>query len=124
MQFIFFLVNGVILGLITFIFQYVVDLELRPLFVYHQLLSTIVAMTPLMFINFLTQKNLIFKKKGSFPKFILSNLFIMFLVSTASELFNKFNIFIFYDFNLNFLFAALIISPTSFLIKKYFIFSR
>ena len=124
MQFFSFLANGLILGVITFIFQHVVDLELKSSFIYHQLLSTIIAMTPLMFINFLSQKKLIFKKNGSFPKFILSNLFIMLLISTASELFNRFNIFIFYDLNLNFLFAALIISPTSFFIKKYFIFSH
>ena len=124
MQFFLFLVNGFVLGVFTFIFQYVIDFKLQKFFAHHQLISSIVTITPFMFINFLSQKKIIFKRNGSFIKFILSSIFIMLMISITSEIFNRYSLFNYYGFNLSFAFAALVNFPFSFLIKKNIIFSN
>jgi hypothetical protein len=124
MQFTYFLINGLILGFFTFILQYILDLKLKNFFNYHQLISSILTIMPFMFINFMSQKKIIFKKNGSFAKFILSSLFIMFMISITNEFFNRFNFFNYNTINLNFMFSAIIYAPLSFLIKKNIIFNR
>ena len=123
MQFILFLINGLVLGIFTFILQYIIDIRLQKLFLYHQLIASILTITPFIFINFISQKKIIFRRNGSFAKFILSSIFIMLMVSITSEILNKYSFLNYYGFNLAFAVAALINAPLSFLIKKNIIFS-
>ena len=123
MQFILFLINGLVFGVFTFILQYIIDFKLQKTFVFHQLIASILTITPFIFINFISQKKIIFKRNGSFVKFILSSIFIMLMISITSEILNKYSFFNYYGFNLSFAFAALINAPLSFLIKKNIIFS-
>jgi hypothetical protein len=121
-QFLFFLINGGILGLIVLLLQRFIDLELEQTTEYHQLISSIFAISPIIVINFFSQKKIIFKRNGSFIKFLAINFLLMLFVSLTSELFNKYNLFNYKELNLNFLIAALIFAPISFFLKKYFIF--
>ena len=122
MQFILFLINGLVLGVFTLILQYIIDLKLQKFFLYHQLIASILTITPFILINFISQRKFIFKRNGSFVKFILSSIFIMLMVSITSEILSKYSFLNYYGFNLSFAFAALINAPLSFLIKKNIIF--
>jgi hypothetical protein len=127
-QFILFLINGGIIGGLTFITQTYLDLLMQNYTSNHQMFSSILTILPFILINFNSQKKIIFKKKGSITKFFIANISIMLLVTFLNVTFNKYYIFNFeymnQVLNLNFIFAAIFIAPLSFLIQKKIVFSR
>ena len=125
-SFILFLINGFFLGLFTIVTQYLIDYAISGIFVYHYLIASLLTITPFMFINFILQRKIIFKKKGSVIKFFCSSILIMVLISLLAEVFNNYTFFNFnimkVNLNLNFIFSAIIISPLSFFMKKNIVF--
>ena len=126
MQFVYFLINGIVLGVLTYFSQFLLNEILKNSFVHHQLIASILTITPFIGLNFLSQKKIIFRKHGSIKRFLISSCFIMFLVSGTTEIFSQYNLFIFdlneKEVNLNFIFAAGIFAPISFYLKKKFVF--
>jgi hypothetical protein len=125
-SFILFLINGFFLGFFTIVTQYLIDYAISGIFVYHYLIASLLTITPFMFINFILQRKIIFKKKGSVIKFFCSSILIMVLISSLAEVFNNYAFFNFnimkVNLNLNFIFSAIIISPLSFFMKKNIVF--
>ena len=126
MRFFLFLINGLVLGIFTFIAQYIVDNAIERFFIYHQLIASLLTISPFIFLNFYSQKKIIFKKRGSIIRFLASSIFIMILISLLTEMFSQHAIFNFHfmkkEINLNFIFAAGAIAPLSFYIKKNIVF--
>ncbi len=90
------------------------------------MIASVLAMSPIIFINFLSQKKIIFKKHGSIILFFFSCIFIMLLVSIGTEIFNQYKLFNYknslFDLDLNFVAAGLLSAPISYLLKKYIVF--
>ena len=126
MRFVYFLINGIVLGVLTYISQFLLNEILKNSFIYHQLIASILTIIPFIGFNFLSQKKIIFKRHGSIKRFLISSFFIMFLISGATEIFSQYNLFIFNlngkQVNLNFIFAAGFFAPISFYLKKKFVF--
>lgn len=128
MEFLLFLINGLILGGLATVIQYLMNKSLEDIFIYHQMIATVLTMSPIIFINFLSQKKIIFKKHGSIILFFFSCIFIMLLVSVGTEIFNQYKLFNYrntlFDLNLNFVAAGLMSAPISYLLKKYIVFKN
>ena len=78
--------------------------------------------------NFLSQRKIIFKKKGVFWKFLILNLITMLAVSLLSGIFynilHDFELFELGASNTCFVIAASLFSYPSFLLKKHFVFKH
>jgi len=128
MTFIRFLLNGAILGALTFIVQFYLDSYISLISEYHQLYSSIVVIMPFILINFLSQKHFVFKRNGFFFRFLFANGLIMMLVSIGSYLINNLKIAQFmildHSFNLSFVLASIICVPISFILKSRLVFNK
>jgi hypothetical protein len=128
MQFILFLINGGVIGVLTFVSQTYLDLLMQNYTTNHQMISSILTILPFIIINFNSQKRIIFKRKGNIAKFFIAHISIMFLVTFLNVALNKYSIFNFeymaHVLNLNFIFAAIFIAPLSFLIQKKIVFYK
>lgn len=127
MRFLLFLINGGILGLLTFICQNLLNNFLNLFTKYSQFFSSLIIIIPFVFLNYYSQKKIIFKKKGSISLFFGTNLLIMLLVSTLTQLLEFFSSLTFYydgyKINLCFIISALTIAPLSFFLKKKYVFN-
>ena len=124
-QYLKFLINGGVLGLIS--------LQLQT-FIYHALggdssfnysVASTLTYLPLIIINFLIQKKWIFQRKGFFWKFVSVNIFIMVMVSLFSPLcriFITFFIGIEWGDRCGFAVASIVFSVPSFFLKRFFVF--
>jgi hypothetical protein len=125
-SFILFLINGFFLGFFTIISQYLIDYAISGIFYYHYLIASLLTITPFMFVNFMLQRKIIFKKGGSIIKFFCSSILIMILISLLAEVFNTYTLFnlniMKINLNLNFIFSAIFIAPLSFFMKKNIVF--
>jgi hypothetical protein len=120
-SFILFLINGFFLGFFTIISQYLIDYAISGIFYYHYLIASLLTITPFMFVNFMLQRKIIFKKGGSIIKFFCSSILIMILISLLAEVFNTYTLFnlniMKINLNLNFIFSAIFIAPLSFFMR-------
>ena len=108
MTFIRFLLNGTILGALTFIVQFYLDSYISLISKYHQLYSSIVVIMPFILINFLSQKHFVFK----IGSYLINNLKIaQFMILDHS-------------FNLSFVLASIICVPISFILKSRLVFNK
>lgn len=122
-----FLFNGALLGILAaFLHQFLrktFDVTDSSGYLY----ISIITYVPLIIFNFNMQKVYIFSAPGVFHKFIASNFFIMILVSALSPvcrwaIARHSNLQVGSDFG--FIVAALLCSIPSFLLSKFWVFSR
>jgi hypothetical protein len=120
-----FFINGSILGIIAWGLQ---------LLIYHGLgrnsaafyaLASALTYAPLLVINFLIQRSVIFKRSGIFKRFVTANLGIMLIVSVLSPLCSLAMSYSFGDpwgDRTGFAIAALLSSIPSFFINNHWVF--
>lgn len=125
LQYIKFFINGGILGLIAIVMQSAIyrfiDINSEVAYGF----ASVVTYMPLIAINFLIQKNYIFKKNGLLIRFVIANLIIMALVSLLAMILKGWlNILLGYPWGDRggFILAALIGSIPSFILKKTWVF--
>jgi len=124
MRFSLFLLNGAILGILTAGLQKILNGHIQNFSAHHEAISSALAITPFIFINFILQKTIIFRTKGCIYRFIISNGIVMILVSVTVEIYQNIGIINFngLQYNPSFVLAALSVAPISYLMKKYFVF--
>lgn len=125
-QFLKFLINGGVLGVASIFLQQAAYLWLEEITTYAYELSSGLAYTALVGLNFIIQKKLIFDSDGLFPRFLAANLLVLLIVSLLSGVLLATATRLGYresgeDFS--FILAALIGAYPSFCIKKLFVFS-
>ena len=126
-EFFYFLVNGSILGVVLLIFQFIVFKILGDSSDFSYISSIILSYVPLIFINFFLQRKIIFKKDGIFLKFLLSNIFIMLLISSISPFTRQLISYIFgahYGDYFGLIATVGLLSIPSFLIVKFWVFEK
>lgn len=120
-----FFINGILVTLLTWALQYFIFIQFADRDSWGYALSTAIAFIVVLIINFLIQRSLIFKQQGLFRKYLLTDLFILLLVTILApvcrlllsavitpEIGDKGG----------FLMAGLIASVPSFIIKKMWVF--
>lgn len=125
LQYFKFFINGGILGLIAIVMQSAIYkfININSEVAYG--FSSIATYLPLIVINFLIQKNYIFKRNGLLIRFVIANLIIMVLVSLLSMILKGLlNVLLGNPWGdrTGFILAALIGSIPSFLLKKAWVF--
>ncbi|SMC49426.1 GtrA family protein [Rhizobium sp. RU36D] len=126
-EYIKFFINGGILGLLAWGIQLWLFTILDGDSGYVYAIASAVTYLPLIVINFIIQKKLIFKRQGIFWRFVVSNLSIMIFVSLLSPVCRDvLDVIIGPDWGKygGFALAALIGSIPSFLIKKFWAFNK
>ena len=121
-----FILNGGILGVVSIFIQRAIYLSLEGYLTFAYAFASALTYCVLVGVNFFIQRKFIFERDGFFYKFLISNICILLFVSILSEL-------LLYMFimsghkalgaELSFIFAALIGSYPSYLIKKKFVFA-
>lgn len=124
-----FLVNGGIIGFISWLLQILFYESLSfllPGFYYQMIASVYMAFFFAMVISYITLRRFVFKKNGSFLLFSLVSFFMITIVGVVSQLLeqsmikNNFDFLVFVSYPV----AALIVSPLSYFIKNKMIFNR
>lgn len=126
-EFFYFLVNASILGVVFLILQFIVYKILGDSSDFTYVSSIILSYIPLIFINFFLQRKIIFKKDGIFVKFLLSNIFIMLVISSLSPFIRQLISSIFgsnYGDYFGLIATVTFISIPSFLIVKFWVFEK
>lgn len=124
-QFFLFLVNGGVLGFLAWAVQLGVFYMMGEDSYTAYTLSTVVIYPPLVLINFLVQKKLIFNKSGRLRRFIMINLLMMLLMAILSPFFRWLLMLCLGDEwgdALGFALAALAVAPVSFVAMRYWVF--
>lgn len=124
-QYIKFFINGGLLGIVAWGLQLGIYRLIDGEFQYGYAMASCLTFMPLIVVNFLIQKNFIFKKHGLFLKFFVANLSIMLLVMLLSEICKYFltqELGKMWGERGGFLVASLLGSVPSFLLKKYWVF--
>lgn len=122
-----FFLNGGVLGVAAWALQWAIYKALGEGGAFFYGIATALTYVPLIFLNFSVQRAWIFKRSGLFWRFVLANLFIMFLVSSLSSLLQiVIDGFLIapWGSRAGFLLAALIGSVPSFFIKKIWVFGE
>jgi len=127
LQYVKFFINGGILGTLALALQLLIYKMLGGQgSVFYAAASTL-TYPPLVIINFLLQRKWVFDREGVFWRFVLANLAIMILVS-AMALMNKICLDFFmgppWGERLGFIFACIIGSVPSFLLKRKWVFGN
>lgn len=124
-QYLLFLINGGLIGLLAIVIQ---------LFFFNLLgggedsiyaIAAGITYLPLIVLNFLIQRNIIFSQEGRIFKFFVANLIIMVFVSAISPACRSFIAAVFgvsAGDNLGFVLAALIGATPSFLMARFWVF--
>jgi putative flippase GtrA len=125
-QYIKFFINGGILGLIAIVMQSTIYglIDKNSEFAYG--FASAATYILLIAINFLIQKNYIFKRNGLLVRFVFANLIIMLLVSLLAMIMkDQLNMIFGYPWGnrAGFILAALIGSIPSFLLKRIWVFN-
>ena len=124
-QYLKFFINGGLIGLISIALQALIFFAIGGYSNFLYGVASALTYAPLILINFYIQRRWIFKKEGVFIRFIVTNIFIMFLVSLLAPLLR------FYleplsgvewANRLSFAVAAILISPPSFFLQRTFVF--
>ncbi|MBT5400537.1 hypothetical protein HOL24_08355 [bacterium] len=126
-EFFYFLVNGSILGVVFLILQFIVYKILGDSSDFAYVSSIILSYIPLIFINFFLQRRIIFKKDGIFVKFLLSNIFIVLIISSISPFSRQLISSIFglhYGDYFGLIATVAFLSIPSFLIVKFWVFEK
>ena len=126
-EFFYFLVNASILGVVFLILQFIVYKILGDPSDFAYVSSIILSYIPLIFINFFLQRKIIFKKDGIFVKFLLSNIFIMLMISSISPFTRQLISSIFgshYGDYFGLIATVAFISIPSLLIVKFWVFEK
>lgn len=128
-QFLRFLINGGVIGIISWALQTIFYLLLKSVFEqpeYLMLTSVWSAFFVVLLINFASLERFVFQKKGFFWRFCCITTSMIFCVGVLSEIyFNLINMWsATYATYFSYPVAAITIAPLSFLIKKYFIFNK
>lgn len=119
--------NGCVLGLIALVLQLHIYGALGGGSAVRYMIASVLAYVPLVIINFLIQKTLIFNRRGSFLRFLLANMLVMLLVSSLSPIFRNIVDEVIgspWGDNVGFIISALLLSFPSFLIKRRWVFKR
>lgn len=122
-----FLVNGGLLGLVAWGLQLFLFHLLGGETGFHYFFASALTYTPLLVINFMVQRAWIFHRPGLFPRFAVANLSIMVLVSVMSPLCRLAIDSVIgppWGVRGGFVIASLIGSIPSFLIKRFWVFSK
>lgn len=124
-QFFFFLINGGLLGVAAWFAQLQIFELLGGDRSRAYGLASLIVYPPLIVVNYLIQRNLIFSIRGSFPRFVIANLGIMVLVSGLSaliwQLLSHLGLPALAD-QASFVLAALLGAIPSFVVKKFWVF--
>ena len=124
-QFFFFLINGVLLGFLALGFQIGVYWLLGSSGNFAYAIASAITYIPLIAINFVIQRALIFHAEGVLTRFIMASIFIMFLVSTLSalahDIIGKFFGVTFSTY-ISFGLASLLGAAPSFMLSKLWVF--
>lgn len=124
-QYFLFLVNGALLGIVAVVLQRVLFWLLGSDTGFIYAVASALTYAPLIVLNFVIQRALIFTSRGRFLRFVLANLFIMSAVSLLSPLTRYLLTLLFgaeFGDNGGFMFAALLAATPSFLLAKYWVF--
>jgi putative flippase GtrA len=121
-----FIINGIVLGLLTYLSQDYVNNALSDSTEYHQLISSVIVILPFILLNFYAQRTFVFQRNGGVFKFFVANITVMLLISTGSYLLNNLGLGIVTvfqtSFNLSFVFAAVVCFPISYSLKRFYVF--
>jgi hypothetical protein len=126
-EFFYFLVNGSILGGVLLILQFIIYKILGDSSDFAYISSIVLSYIPLIFINFFLQRKIIFKKDGIFVKFLLSNIFIMLMISSISPFTRQLISSIFgahYGDYFGLIVTVAFLTIPSFLIVKFWVFEK
>lgn len=126
LQFITFLINGGVLGILASILQFFFFWLLGGGNGGEYFLASLFTYIPLILLNYKVQRTLIFSVNGSLFRFILSNISIMIFVSLLSPLVRDLvtnSIGVFWGDAIGFFIAALIGAIPSFILSRYFVFN-
>ena len=125
-QYIKFLVNGGILGIVSWVLQIAIYRAIGGNTSMEYAMATALTYMPLVIINFLIQRKWIFKQEGLFWRFVAANLTIMVLVSVFSPFFRALIISVAsveWGDRGGFALAAIVMSIPSFFFKRFFVFN-
>jgi putative flippase GtrA len=124
-QYLKFFVNGGVLGVVAWALQATIYQAIRADSGLAYGVATALTYIPLVVVNFMVQRRLIFKQDGLFARFIVANVLIMLLVSVLSAV-CRLAIAVVTTLNWadqgGFILAALLGSIPSFLLMKYWVF--
>ena len=113
-----FVINGGILGLLTYLIQNFLNQFLEGFLEYRNFVSSFLVIVPFLFLNFFIQRRIIFRVRGRFIRFAAANFLILVLI-----LLYPFKIIINdFPYRLNFIFVSLLLMPLSFFLKRNFVF--
>jgi hypothetical protein len=108
-----FVINGGILGLLTYLIQNFLNQFLEGFLEYRNFVSFI-------------QRRVIFRVRGRFIRFAAANFLILVLISLFTEIsFRLYSLQIMindFPYRLNFIFVSLLLMPLSFFLKRNFVF--
>jgi len=121
-----FIINGGILGLLTYLIQNFLNQFLDGFLEYRNFVSSFLVIVPFLFLNFFIQRRIIFRVRGRFIRFAAANFLILVLISLLTEVsFRLYPMQIIvndFTYRLNFIFVSLLLMPLSFLLKRNFVF--
>jgi len=121
-----FIINGGILGLLTYLIQNFLNQFLEGFLEYRNFVSSFLVIVPFLFLNFFIQRRIIFRVRGRFIRFAAANFLILVLISLLTEVsFRLYPMQIIvndFPYRLNFIFVSLLLMPLSFLLKRNFVF--
>jgi len=121
-----FIINGGILGLLTYLIQNFLNQFLDGFLEYRNFVSSFLVIVPFLFLNFFIQRRVIFRVRGRFIRFAAANFLILVLISLLTEVsFRLYPMQIIvndFTYRLNFIFVSLLLMPLSFLLKRNFVF--
>ena len=126
-QYLKFLFNGGVLGIVAWALQAIIYKAIQGDSGLAYGVATALTYIPLVVVNFIVQRKLIFKQDGLFARFVAANVLIMLLVSLLSVV-CRLAIAAVATANLadqgGFILAALLGSIPSFLLTKYWVFGQ
>ncbi|HCN71938.1 MAG TPA: hypothetical protein DIS96_09545 [Pusillimonas sp.] len=126
-EFLKFFANGGFLGIIAWALQQAIYYVLGGDTPEKYAIASALTYVPLVVVNFVIQRRWIFKTSGLFPRFLIANLLIMLLISALSPICRQAVNLVLgppWGSHLGFIFAALLGSIPSFLIKRYWVFRK
>jgi hypothetical protein len=126
LQFFLFFTNGIILGFVSLLLQGAIYNAIGNNSSLAYGVATFLTYLPLVFINFIIQREWIFKKHGTFWRFLISNLSIMAMVSLLAPICRMLITDLVsaeWGDKCGFALAALCMSVPSYYAKRFFVFT-
>jgi len=124
-QFLLFLINGGVLGLLAWAAQLAVFNIFGGESGMAYALATVAIYPILVVVNFLVQRRLIFAKPGSFMRFLMVNVLIMIFMAMLAPVIRwliSLPAGVVWGDRLGFFTAALVLAPLSFLLTRHWVF--